>query len=162
MAPTIRPYRAEDRAAARLIYWRAIIEGCAGLMGEAERRAWAGSPEPEPDEPDKLLDQWCWIAEEEGRATGFMSLCPDGLLDMAFVIPEVMGKGTAAALYEVLLAKARAERLTRLTVLASDLSRRFLLKRGWRVDAEGPRMFDGHLYHLSDMSLALEPAGTPG
>jgi putative acetyltransferase len=156
MAPTIRPYRPEDRAATQMIFWRAIMEGTVGLIGEDERLAWAGSPEPDLDEPDKLLDQWCWVAEEDGRPTGFMSLCSDGLLDMAFVIPEVMGKGTAAALYEVLLAKARAEGLRRLTVLASPMSKAFLARRGWMVDVEGMRAFDGHLYHLSEMSLTLD------
>jgi putative acetyltransferase len=154
LAPIIRPYRPEDRAAAALIYYRAIMEGTVGLIGEPERAAWARSPEPDLDAPDKLLDQWCWIAEEEGRPTGFMSLCPDGLLDMAFVIPEVMGTGTAGALYSVLVARARAEGLSRLTVLASPCSRSFLLKRGWNVDSEGMREFDGHLYHLSEMSLS--------
>jgi putative acetyltransferase len=153
MAPLIRPYRPEDRAACALIYWRAIMEGTSPHLTEAERLAWAVSPEPEWSEPDKLMDQWCWIAEEAGRPTGFMSLCPDGLLDMAFVIPEAMGKGTAGALYDVLLAKARAERLPRLTVLASVYSRGFLIKRGWQVDDEGMREFDGFLYHLSSMSL---------
>jgi putative acetyltransferase len=154
LAPVIRPYRPEDRRAAALIYYRAIMEGTAGLIGEAERRAWARSPEPDLSKPDKLLDQWCWIAEEDGRATGFMSLCRDGLLDMAFVIPEVMGKGTAGALYDVLLAKACSEGLARLTVLASPYSRAFLIRRGWRVDQQGMRAFDGFLYDLADMSLA--------
>jgi putative acetyltransferase len=156
LAPVIRPYRPEDRAAARRIYWRAIMEGTAGRIGAAERAAWAGSPEPDFSNPDKLLDQWCWIAEEDGRPTGFMSLCRDGLLDMAFVIPEVMGKGTAAALYDTLLARARAEGLARLTVLASPFSRSFLLRRGWRLDREGMREYDGQLYHLSELSLALD------
>jgi putative acetyltransferase len=151
----IRTYRPEDRAAAALIYYRAIMEGTVGLIAEAERIAWAGSSGPDPEEPDKLLNQWCWIAEEHGRPTGFMSLCPDGLLDMAFVIPEVMGRGTAGALYDVLLAKAQLEGLSRLAVIASPCSRSFLLKRGWQVDGEGMREFDGHLYHLSDMSLSL-------
>jgi putative acetyltransferase len=155
MAPVIRPYRPEDRATTALIYYRAIMEGTVGVIGEAERKAWAGSPEPDLSDPDKLLDQWCWIAEEDGRATGFMSLCRDGLLDMAFVIPEVMGKGTAAALYDVLLEKARSEGLARLTVLASPFSRAFLVKRGWQVDQEGMREFDGQLYLLAEMSLSL-------
>lgn len=154
MAPVIRPYRPGDRAACQLIFYRAIMEGTGSCLTEAERAAWAGSPEPDLSEPDKLVGQWCWIAEEDGRATGFMSLCQDGLLDMAFVIPEVMGRGTAAALYDTLLAKARAEGLNRLTVLASDWSRSFLIKRGWQVDAAGMRDFDGHLYHLAEMSLA--------
>ncbi len=154
MPRVIRPYRAQDRAAAALIYYRAIMEGTADLIGAAERAAWAGSPKPDLAVPDKLLDQWCWIAEEDGRPTGFMSLCPDGLLDMAFVIPEVMGTGTAAALYDALMVKARAEGMTRLTVLASPWSRGFLLKRGWQVDVQGMHEFDGYLYDLSNMSLS--------
>jgi putative acetyltransferase len=155
MAPMIRPYGPEDRAAAALIYYRAIMEGTVGHLTEAERTAWARSPEPDLSKPDKLLTQWCWIAEEGGQPTGFMSLCHDGLLDMAFVIPEVMGNGTAGALYDTLLAKAQAENLNRLTVLASVFSRGFLIKRGWQVDSEGMREYDGHSYHLSRMSLAL-------
>ncbi len=153
MAPLIRPYRPEDRAACALIYYRAIMEGTAAQLGMAERLTWARSPLPDLTRPDKLLDQWCWVAEADDGPTGFMSLCADGLLDMAFVIPEVMGKGTAAALYDVLVAKARAEGLDRLTVLASDWSRGFLIKRGWQVDAAGMKEFDGFHYHLSEMSL---------
>ncbi len=154
MPRVIRPYRPEDRAAAALIYYRAIMEGTADLIGQDERAAWARSPEPDLGVPDKLLNQWCWIAEENGRPTGFISLCSDGLLDMAFVIPEVMGTGTAGALYDVLIAKARAEGLTRLTVLASPWSRGFLRKRGWQIDAAGMQEFGGFLYDLSRMSLA--------
>jgi putative acetyltransferase len=155
MAPTIRPYRPEDRPAIDVVYYRAIREGTASVLDEGQRTAWAPDPIHLDGSPDKLLNQWCWVSEEDGRTTGFMSLCPDGLLDMAFVIPEVMGKGTAAALYDTLLAKARAEGLTRLTVLASPFSHRFLAKRGWTVDSEGPEVFGDQTYHLFRMSLML-------
>jgi hypothetical protein len=36
MAPVIRPCRPEDRAACALIYYRAIMEGSAGVLGAAE------------------------------------------------------------------------------------------------------------------------------
>jgi N-acetylglutamate synthase-like GNAT family acetyltransferase len=74
---------------------------------------------------------------------------------MAFVIPEAMGKGTASALYDTLLAKARAENLSRLAVLASVFSRSFLLKRGWKIDEEVMKDYDGFQYHLSSMSLTI-------
>lgn len=155
MAPLIRPYHATDRATAKLIYFRAIREGTVAVLNEAQRTAWAPVDHPDFATPDKLLDQWCWIAEENGVETGFMSLCPDGLLDMAFVIPEVMGKGTAAALYDTLLAKARAVGLPKLTVVASEFSRQFLLRRGWQIDKAGPEVHDGQTYHLTYMSLPL-------
>jgi hypothetical protein len=66
-----------------------------------------------------------------------------------------MGKGTAAALYDRLIAKARAEKLPRLTVLATIFSRSFLLRRSWQIDGEGMKDYDGLQYHLTDLSLAL-------
>jgi putative acetyltransferase len=152
-APTIRQYRATDRAAVARVFYRAVREGTVAHYDAAQRAAWAPSPDPDLSVPDKLLDQWCWVAENDGQITGFMSLCKDGLLDMAFVIPEAMGKGTAAALYDTLLAKARRARLPRLTVEASAFSHRFLLKRGWRVDWAGLRVYDGIGYENYSMSL---------
>lgn len=133
MTLTIRPYRPQDRSAAALIFFRAVNEGAAEFYDAAERAAWAPSREPDPETPDKLLKQWCWIAECNGQAVGFMSLDRTGYLDMAFVLPEEMGKGTAHALYDAVRAQARDARMTRLTVIASQLARRFLLKRGWQI-----------------------------
>ncbi len=151
---TIRPYFPTDRAATDLVFFRAVREGSAAFYTEAERAAWAPGRPPDPNQRDKLLDQAAWVAEEGGRVTGFMSLCPDGELDMAFVIPEVMGDGTAAALYDRLLAHAREQGLTRLTVHASPQSNRFLTRRGWGVDGmerieDGGQVFDLYLMSLS-------------
>lgn len=153
----IRPYRPEDRAAAALVFYRAVREGSAAFYTEAERAAWAPSESPDTDRPDKLLDQDCLVAEEDGRMTGFFSMDPTGYLDMAFVIPEVMGDGTAAALYDTLLARARAKGLTRFTVRAAEQSRRFLSRRGWTVTGherleEEDQVFDICLMALEDVA----------
>lgn len=153
MAPVLRPYRPEDRAAISLVYYRAIREGAAAFYSEAERAAWAPSPLPDPEVPDKLLDQWCLVAEEAGRVTGFMSMDATGYLDMAFVLPEVMGTGTAAALYDGLMATARAAGLRRFTVRAAHQSHRFLSRRGWTVDRFERYPADGQVYDLFHMSL---------
>jgi putative acetyltransferase len=155
MAPVIRPYRAQDRAATKMVFFRAVREGTAAIYTETQRAAWVPSPNPDLAIPDKLLDQWAWVAETDGRIIGFMSLCPDGLLDMAFVLPEVMGKGVATALYHTLLAKARSAGLPRLTVDASPYSHGFLRKHGWQVDWEGDRIYDGLAYCGYRMSLTL-------
>ena len=84
------------------------------------QRTLAASPEVDPTTPDKLLDQWCHVSVEGGVITGFMSLCPDGYLDMAFVLPEVMGKGHAARIYEVLLAHAKDHDATGRVVAPGD------------------------------------------
>jgi putative acetyltransferase len=153
MAAVLRPYQAEDRSAMTLVYYRAIREGAAAFYSQAEREAWAPSPLPDLDTPDKLLAQTCLVEEQDGRMTGFMSMEPNGHLDMAFVLPEVMGKGTAAALYDALMDLARAQGLRRFTVHAAHQSKRFLEKRGWQVDRFERYPADGQVYDLFHMSL---------
>ena len=136
----IRPYRASDRAATALVRYRAIRDGAAAHYSAAERAAWAPSPDHDPDKPDTLLAQWSYVAEDTTQITGFRAMNPSGYLDKAYVLPEVMvlpeviGNGTAAALYDTLLARARTAGLTRLTVRATPQSRRFLARRDWQVD----------------------------
>ena len=153
----IRPYAADDREAISLVFYRAVREGSAAFYSEAERAVWAPSPMA-GDRPDKLLEQWAWVAEQDGAVTGFISLCKDGELDMLFVLPEMMGDGTAAQLYDTLLHKAREVGLPRLTVRASDLSHRFLTRRGWALDGRERLEDGGEVYHLYLMSLSVNPA----
>jgi putative acetyltransferase len=131
---TIRRYRPEDRTATAAVFYRAVREGTAGVYSEEQRLDWAKNPVPDPSTPDPRAGQDVWVSEESGQITGFMALDKTGYLDMAFVLPEVMGKGHAAAIYDRLLDHARATGLTRLTVHASHFSRKFLAKRGWRLD----------------------------
>jgi putative acetyltransferase len=153
---TIRPYRPEDCAACDAVFYRAVREGAAGFYDLAQRMDWAPDDEDD-DREDKLLTQACWVSEEAGRITGFMSLMPDGHLDMAFVLPEVMGKGHAAALYDVLVAHARKAGLARLTVDASEYSRRFLTRRGWVLDrVEVLNCDSGVQFDRNHMSLVLQ------
>ena len=153
----IRLYTAADRDAISVVFYRAVHEGSAAFYTEAERAAWAPSPLAY-DRPDKLLDQWAWVAEQDGVVTGFISLCHDGELDMLFVLPEVMGDGTAAQLYDALLGKARQVGLPRLNVRASDLSHRFLTRRGWALDGRERLEDGGEVFHLYLMSLLVIPA----
>lgn len=155
MAASLRPYRPEDRAAMALVFYRAVREGAAAFYSEAERAAWAPSPEPNWNKPDKLVDQYCLVAEDAGRMTGFFSMDDTGYLDMAFVLPEVMGTGTAAALYDGLMTWARARGLRRCTVRAAEQSRRFLARRGW-VETGRERLEDGgQVYDICLMALDL-------
>ena len=154
---TIRPYRAEDRASIALVFYRAVREGTAAHYSAEERAAWAPSPDPGLDHADKLLTQWCYVAEADGQLTGFFSMDDTGYLDMAFVLPEVMGNGTAAALYDTLMARARTAGLTRFTVKAAHQSRQFLSRRGWQFDRMETFTEDGETYTAALMHLDLTP-----
>ena len=87
-----------------------------------------------------------------------MSLRPDGYLDLAFVLPEVMGKGHAAALYDALLALAEEAGIMRLWVHASHLARRFFGRRGWQVDEAEVVELRGEALTRFQMSLELGPS----
>ncbi len=161
MTPAVRQYMSGDRAACALVFYRAVREGAAACYNEAQRNAWAPDDKPDLDYPDKLLDQWCWVAERGGQVAGFMSLDRTGYLDMAFVLPEEMGRGTSAVLYDALIAQARSAGLTRLTVVASHLARRFFQKRGWRISWMQNLVADGQVYEVFRMYLDL-PGGSDG
>ena len=88
--------------------------------------------------------------------TGFFSMAATGYLDMAFVVPEVMGTGTAAALYDRLMTRARTAGLTRFTVKAAEQSRRFLTRRGWQFDDMATFAEDGGTYTTALLHLDLQ------
>jgi len=74
---------------------------------------------------------------------------------MAFVIPEVMGNGTAAALYDTLMERAKSAGLTRFTVKAAHQSHRFLARRGWQFDRMETFTEDGETYTAALLHLEL-------
>ncbi len=151
----IRPYRPEDRAAVELVFYRAVHEGTVAHSSAAQRAAWAPAPEPDWEKPDHLVAHWCYVAEEEGRMTGYFSMDHSGYLDEAFVIPEVMGNGTAAALYNTVMARAKAAGLTRFTVFAAHQSRQFLTRRDWQVERMATVTRDGVEFTEAQMVLEL-------
>jgi len=152
----LRRYRAEDRAACKQVFYVAVRQGAALFYDAAQRAAWAPSPEPDPNVPDKLLQQACFVAEQDGRIVGLMSLADGGYLDMAFVRPEVMGKGVATALHAAVLDEARAQGQTYLTTHASHLARRFFARNGWQVDFEENVALRGQTLHRFGMSRSLD------
>lgn len=131
----VRRFRREDAVAVHGVFVRAVSEGAAAHYSEAERLAWAPVTDLPEGWPDRLAGIATFVSEEEGRITGFMALARDGLLDLAFVLPERMGQGVAAALHARVLEEARALGLTRLRTEASHLARSFFLKHGWVEEA---------------------------
>ncbi|MZR31947.1 GNAT family N-acetyltransferase [Sneathiella litorea] len=133
---TIRKFATEDIASTAQLFFKSIHRGAASHYTKEQRDAWAPEiPTPE-DWQKRLADAATWIAEAGGKTIGFMSLCPNGYLDLAFVHPDWIGKGVAARLYEVLEAYARTSGITALDSDASLLARPFLARQGWEVIAE--------------------------
>lgn len=140
----VRGFRAGDADALLAVFRRAVLEGAAAHYDGPQRAAWAGAADAPPAWAERLGGQMTLVAEDAaGRCAGFMTLGRDGHLDLAFVTPEAMGTGVAAALHDRLLVEAAALGLTRLTTDASHLARRFLLKSGWRETGRTDTDIDG-------------------
>lgn len=170
---SLRPWRSTDGPACDAVFFRAVREGAAGFYDAAQRAAWAPDPDEagdgdadgdgdgdadgDADGGDRLAGQWCLVAERAGAVVGFMSLTPAGYLDMAFVLPEEMGRGTAGALHDALIDRARAAGLARLDTHASHLARRFLARRGWQVEAA--ETVDRRGQRLDRFRMSIDLAG---
>lgn len=138
MAERIRPFRPTDAQATRDVFVRAVREGAASRYSAEEIAAWLKDPAMPEGWGDWLAGHITFVAEDADRITGFMMVERSGYLNMAFVVPEVMGQGTADRLYAQVLATARALGLPRLTVFASRHARRFFARHGWRADPTVP------------------------
>lgn len=159
MDVTIRSYAEGDAPRLAGIFHRAVHEGAANRYSEAERKAWS------PVRPDtrswqlRLSEAETVVAETDAGPVGFMSLdLSRAYVDLAFVLPEVMGTGVAAALYCVLEGRARAHGLTVLTTEASLLAEPFFLRQGWRVIRRQEVERSGVLLRNAAMEKALNRA----
>lgn len=128
----LRSYTASDADALGQVFYRGVHEGAASKYSADQRSAWL----PEAPEGDaweaKLAASDCVVALCEGEIVGFMSR-KGAYFDMAYVLPEVMGKGVAGVMCAVIEGRARADGITHMTVDASHLAEPFFARRGWSL-----------------------------
>lgn len=132
-ALNIRRYSDADSVACFRVFFTAVHEGTVQHYTPEERRAWLPNDTPTQAWRERLAAQWGWLAERGGKVVGFMTLKPDGYLDLAFVLPDEMGKGTSVAIYDQLERYAQEVGLSELTTDASFLAKPFFQRRGWQV-----------------------------
>lgn len=137
------------------ILWRGVHEGAAPRYSTQQRAAWMPRRPSPADYADRLAGQVVFVAEQDGSPTGFMTLRADGYLDLAYVMPEARGNGTADALLAVLLNHARVSGLIALTARASDMARPFFIRHGWQATGPAPQVRDGVTIPATDMILPL-------
>ena len=133
---TIRRFRTGDAAATHEVFVEAVRVGAAGRYSQAERLQWLPDPTMPDGWGDWLQRHVTLVSLSGGLITGFMMLERDGYVNMTFVRPDQMGKGTADLLYAAVLSEARALGLTRLHVLASRYAESFFRRHGWQPAPE--------------------------
>lgn len=129
----IRMFTDGDASATAQIYFDAVRLGTSEYYDERQRMAWAEKV-PDTDEwRERLRSQHSFVAQFNARLVGLMTLDDHGHIDLAFVVPDLIGKGVARALYEKIEAEALQRRIDRLDTAASYLAQRFFKRQGWSV-----------------------------
>ncbi|WP_337660437.1 GNAT family N-acetyltransferase [Anderseniella sp. Alg231-50] len=130
---SIRKCGDDDVCETAQIFYDAVRQGAAGYYDADQRAAWAEKV-PETDQwRDRLFKQQTFVAQLDTRLAGFMTLDAGGHIDLAFVAPDLIGKGIARALYEKVEAEALRLDIRRLDTEASHMARRFFERQGWWV-----------------------------
>lgn len=150
----IRALRPDEVEQTYAIYRDAVRIGAAPFYTEDQRHAWVPSDEMEDWWPGRVLGGATWVDEGAAGLNGFLTYA-DGHLDLFFVRPEARRGATAPALYDRMLAEARAEGRLGLTSYASHLARRFLERRGWTVVAREETERNGVLLERFAMELSI-------
>ena len=129
----VRSYRDGDAKVLGEVFHKAI-RGATEAYGAEGVAAWSPAPPTGEAWAERLGAADTVLCEEDGKVLGFMSLVPEtGLLDLAFVLPEVARSAVASGLYAVLEGRARARGQERLTTEASLLAEPFFSRLGWQV-----------------------------
>ena len=150
----IRQFAASDAAACAALFYRGVREGARERYSDEARAAWCPEVPATESFCAKLSAQHCYVADD-GAVQGFMSLTDAGYLDMAYVAPEMRGVGVAAQLYAVILNKAHALGLSRLTTHASRYAQPFFGRQGWEIVTPEEVERNGVLIHRFAMQKTL-------
>lgn len=156
MLHRIRPARASDAPACWRVFYRAVHEGTGRFYSETEQQAWMPTDQMPDTFVPRLMDHITFVATGLRGVQGFMTMGRDGHIDLAYVLPQVMGRGVAAKLYDRLVQEARALGLPHMDTEASFLARRFFEKRGWQVDARQSVIRNGVAITNFRMSCKLD------
>ena len=131
----VRPFQAGDTEATYQVFFDAVRIGAKARYTAAQREAWAPHDTPSESWAEKLGNAVTFVAEVEGRVTGFMSVLAWAHVDMAYVAPDQMGNGTALDLYDAIEGHVRKQGLIKMTTEASHLAKPFFERQGWQVEA---------------------------
>ena len=129
----VRPYASVDLDALIALFQSSVRIVARRDYTLEQVLAWA------PDATDR--ERWAvrlaasstWVAAFGERLAGFISLEPEGYLDMLYVDPDFQGRGVAGRLLHWLEASAKARGLARLFTEASITARPFFEHRGFRI-----------------------------
>jgi putative acetyltransferase len=100
---------------------------------ERQRAAWVPARRSGPEWAERLQGQEVLVAEQDGRALGFVSLAEGGYVDFAFIRPEAQHSGLFRQLLSRVVERAIQKGLPRLWTHASLMAEPAFAKFGFAV-----------------------------
>lgn len=129
----IRSFQPQDADALGELFHCSVRQGAQQHYSAAQLAAWSPAPPRGLAWARRLGNADTVVAEENGRLLGFMAMEAQGYLDLAFVLPEAMGRKVSDAIYAVLEGRARRSGISRMTTQASLRAEPFFMRQGWAV-----------------------------
>jgi putative acetyltransferase len=153
----IQPYSANKAKEIADLFYKSVHAIDPTVYTSEQKEAWAPTPVDYERWAERLNVKKPFIALIENRVVGFIELDADGHIDCTYTHPDFQGKGVASALYEHLLAEARARSLERLYVEASFIAKPFFEHRGFSVVKKNELQRNGVSLVNFSMEMYLSP-----
>jgi putative acetyltransferase len=133
-----RDYRPADALALAGVYRAAILETGAGAYNAEQCAAWAAGADDESAWAQRLQDSWVRVAiGADDQIVGFGAIQIPGHIDLLFTLPEANRQGVASLILDDLLALADAMGAKEVSATASELSKPFFEKHGFKLLESG-------------------------
>lgn len=142
------------------VFYRAVHAIAEQDYRTEEKQAWA----PEPDEDNKrrwqqrIVDQKPFVALLGDQLAGFVSIDPNGLIDLLYVDPDLQNKGIGNALYRQVVNEALSFGLKELSVNASKAAQTFFAARGFNDVQNTQTSRNGVVLEWAQMYKTIAPA----
>ncbi len=129
----VRTRRESDTADLAEIFRRSVREVASRDYHPAQIDAWVRVADQNAAWSERISARQVWVAECNGRLSGFIQLDPPDHIDLTYVHPAYQRQGVATALLATVEAAARANGVKALQVEASITSRPFFAARGFET-----------------------------
>lgn len=150
----IRRANPRDFDALGEVFHAAVRDGATAYSG-AQRAAWSPAPRAGEAWANQLAAQAVWMAEAGSKALGFLTLRPDGYVDLAYIRPEAQGRGVFRRLFSALETEASRLGLPRLWTDASLHAKAPFESAGFTVIAPETVIRNGEAFKRFQMEKTL-------
>ncbi|GLQ21114.1 GNAT family N-acetyltransferase [Algimonas porphyrae] len=150
----IRSAKADDYDALGQLMFNAIHVDPSPYT-KTERLAWRRAPHAGAEWYARLEEQHVFIAEDANGPVGFLTLAPDGYVDLAYMLPRGRGRGVFRQLHNCLEDAAQRNGTSRLYTHASLSAEGPFKAMGYRVTEREIVSLNGEQLRRAAMEKSL-------